>query len=189
MGKKSLLSSQPPPFYASISCHISVHYYARNKLKFSIHYYVWKRLAKGQSSKRIIRLCFFAFCVSFAVNLVTTRSTFQPAQHGGFVEPGAGAAQPRESCFRPNLLAVSLPSPAFITYRPVEETKKMTSYKRLMYKQFVLCRALYGDAILVHQRCNDMAAGNQQKHLEFTFSMIALSFHSRTSIRTHKHIF
>ena len=61
MGKKSLLSSQPPPFYASISCHISVHYYARNKLKFSIHYYVWKRLAKGQSSKRIIRLCFLPF--------------------------------------------------------------------------------------------------------------------------------
>ena len=75
-GKKASLSSQPPPFYASISCHISVHYYGRNKLKFSIHYYVWKRLAKGQSSKRIIRLCFFAFCVSFAVNLVTTRSTF-----------------------------------------------------------------------------------------------------------------
>ena len=97
MGKKSLLSSQPPPFYASISCHISVHYYGRNKLKISIHYYAWKRLAKGQSSKRIIRLCFFAFCVSFAVNLVTTRSTFQPAQHGSFVEPGAGAAQPRNS--------------------------------------------------------------------------------------------
>ena len=33
-----------------------------------------------------------------------------------------------------------------------------------------------------------MAAGNQQKHLEFTFSVKALSFHSRTSIRAHKHI-
>ena len=50
--------------------------------------------------------------------------------------------------------------------RPVEETKKMKCYKRLIYKQFVqvsgthflsyltkrfthLCRALYGDAILV----------------------------------------
>ena len=33
-----------------------------------------------------------------------------------------------------------------------------------------------------------MAAGNQQKHLEFTFSIEALSFHSRTSIRTHKYI-
>ena len=32
-----------------------------------------------------------------------------------------------------------------------------------------------------------MAAGNQQKHLEFTFSIKALSFHSRTSIRAHKH--
>ena len=32
-----------------------------------------------------------------------------------------------------------------------------------------------------------MAAGNQRKHLEFTFSIKALSFHSRTSIRAHKH--
>ena len=30
--------------------------------------------------------------------------------------------------------------------------------------------------------CTNMAAGNQQKHLEFTFSINALSFHSRTSI-------
>ena len=55
--------------------------------------------------------------------------------------------------------------------RPVEEAKKMTCYKRLMYKEFVqvsglcgpqllsylpkrfthLCRALYGDAILVYR--------------------------------------
>ena len=54
----------------------------------------------------------------------------------------------------------------------MEEAKKMTSYKRLIYKQFIqvsglcdpqflmsylpkrftrLCRALYGDAILVHR--------------------------------------
>ena len=33
-----------------------------------------------------------------------------------------------------------------------------------------------------------MAAGNQQKHLEYTFSIKALSLHSRTSIRAHKHI-
>ena len=79
-------------------------------------------------------------------------------------------------------------------------------YKRLIYKQFVhvsglcapqflsylpkrfthLCRALYGDAILVYRF---LAAGNQQKHLEFTFFIKALSFHSRTSIRAHKHIF
>ena len=56
-----------------------------------------------------------------------------------------------------------------------------------------LCRALYADAILVHIAipfwCTNMAAGNQQKHLEFIFSIKALSFHSRTSIRTHKHIF
>ena len=56
-----------------------------------------------------------------------------------------------------------------------------------------LCRALYGDVILVHIPipfcCTNMAAGNQQNHLEFIFSIKALSFHSRTSIRTHKHIF
>ena len=33
-----------------------------------------------------------------------------------------------------------------------------------------------------------MAAGNQQKHLEFTFSIKALSFHWETSIRAHKHV-
>ena len=37
--------------------------------------------------------------------------------------------------------------------------------------------------------CTNMAAGNQQIHLEFTFSIKALSFHSRTSIGAHKHIF
>ena len=35
----------------------------------------------------------------------------------------------------------------------------------------------------------NMAAGNQQKHLEFTFSIKALPFHLRASIRVHKHIF
>ena len=35
------------------------------------------------------------------------------------------------------------------------------------------CRGLYGDAIFVY---TNMAAGNQQKHLEFTFSIKALSF-------------
>ena len=34
-----------------------------------------------------------------------------------------------------------------------------------------------------------MAAGNQWKQVEFTFSIKALSFHSRTSMRAHKHIF
>ena len=72
----------------------------------------------------------------------------------------------------------------------MEEAKKMKCYKRLIYKQFVPvsglcdpqfpsylpkrfthpCRALYGDW------CTNMAAGNQQKHLEFTFSIVALFF-------------
>ena len=91
----------------------------------------------------------------------------------------------------------------------MEEGKKMKCYKRLRYQQFFkvsglcgrqflsywpkrfmhLCRALYGDAILVYRFEAQMAAGNQQKHVEFTFSIKALSFHSRTSMRAHKHIF
>ena len=33
-----------------------------------------------------------------------------------------------------------------------------------------------------------VVVGNQQKHLEFAFSINALPFHSRASIRVHKHI-
>ena len=81
--------------------------------------------------------------------------------------------------------------------RPVEEAKSNSQAfvaHSFTPKRFThLCRALYGDAILVHIAipfwCTNMAAGNQQKHLEFIFSIKALSFHSRTSIRTHKHIF
>ena len=35
----------------------------------------------------------------------------------------------------------------------------------------------------------NMAAGNPQKRLGFTFSTKALPFHSRASIRAHKHVF
>ena len=45
-----------------------------------------------------------------------------------------------------------------------------------------LCRAMNGDAISV----DSLAAGNQQKHLEFTFSIKALPFHSSASIRVQK---
>ena len=45
-----------------------------------------------------------------------------------------------------------------------------------------LCRALYGDAISV----DSLAAGSQQKHLQFTFSIKALPFHSSASIRVQK---
>ena len=89
----------------------------------------------------------------------------------------------------------------------MEKAKKC--YKRLIYKQFVqdsglcgpqflsyfpkrfthLCTALNGDAILVSRfDAPIIAAGNHQKHLEFTFSIKALSFHPNTSIRAHKHI-
>ena len=81
--------------------------------------------------------------------------------------------------------------------RPVEEAKSNSQAfvaHSFTPKRFThLCRALYADVILVHIAipfwCTNMAAGNQQKHLEFIFSIKALSFHSRTSIRTHKHIF
>ena len=54
-----------------------------------------------------------------------------------------------------------------------------------------LCRALYGDAmhICVQFWYRNMAARNQQNHLEFTFSIRAISFHSRAGISAHKHIF
>ena len=85
----------------------------------------------------------------------------------------------------------------------------MKCYKRLIYKQFVqvsgLCDSvseLFTETFHVPLQsfvwrrhtgapfwCTNMAAGNQQKHLEFTFSIKALSFHSRTSIRAHKHFF
>ena len=44
-------------------------------------------------------------------------------------------------------------------------------------------------SVLWEIRKESMAAGNQQKHLEFPFSLKAPSFHSRTSMRAHKHIF
>ena len=89
--------------------------------------------------------------------------------------------------------------------RTVEEAKKMKYYKRLKYKRFVqvsslfgpqvlsylpkrfthLCRALYGDAILVYQ----YGRRKSTKAYGVNFAVKALSFYSRTRIRAHKHIF
>ena len=71
----------------------------------------------------------------------------------------------------------------------------MKCYKRLIYKQFVqvsmnlwsTVSELFAETFHVPWSTN-MAAGNQQKHLEFTFSIKAPSFHSRASIRVHKRI-
>ena len=59
----------------------------------------------------------------------------------------------------------------------MEEVKEMKCYKRLKYKRFVqvsglcdLCRALWRRHIGVPFWSTNMAAGNQQKRLEFTFS-------------------
>ena len=86
-----------------------------------------------------------------------------------------------------------------------KEAKKMKCYKRLMYKQFVQVSGLcgpqflsylpkrftfqYGDAILVDVLVHQYGRRKSTKHLDFTFSTKALSFHSRTRIRAHKHIF
>ena len=98
-----------------------------------------------------------------------------------------------------------------INWKPSSgRSQQMKYYKRLIYKQFAqvsglcgplflsylpkrfthLCRALYGDATLVH-RFGPPIYGRRKstKHLKFTFPIKALSFHSRTSIRAHKHIF
>ena len=92
----------------------------------------------------------------------------------------------------------------------MKEAKKMVCYKRLIFKQFVqvsgffglqflsylpkrfthLCRALYGDALLVHSFGAPIWPPKiNKKHLELTCSLKAPSFHSRTSLRAHKHIF
>ena len=91
----------------------------------------------------------------------------------------------------------------------MEEAKRRTCYKRLIYKQFVqvsglcdrqflsylpkcfshLCRAFYGDVILVNTVLAHQYGRRQQKHLALTFSIKAFSSHSRTGIRAHKHIF
>ena len=97
-----------------------------------------------------------------------------------------------------------------IVNRPVEEAKKMKCYKRLMYKQFVQVsgpcgpqflsylprhfthhfRALYGDAIFVYCFGIQIWPPGINKNIwRSLFSTKALSFHSRASIRAHKHIF
>ena len=95
-------------------------------------------------------------------------------------------------CF-PNNRSFSLSRNKKINWKPSSGRSEVKCYKRLIYKQFVQVSGLCGDAILVHRFgvpfwCTNMAAGNQQKNLEFTFSIKALSFHSRTSIRAHEHI-
>ena len=92
----------------------------------------------------------------------------------------------------------------------MEEAKKMKCYKRLTYKKFVQVSGLSGPLvselfaetfyaplqsfvwrrhIVVPFWCTNIAARNQQKHLEITFPKKALSFLSRTSICVHEHIF
>ena len=97
--------------------------------------------------------------------------------------------------------------------RPVKGAKKTKCYKRLIYKQFFQVSGLYGPQFLSYlpkrftHLCSfvwrlhicvefwytNMAAGNQQNHLEFTFSTKALFFtralayvHINTSCITRK---
>ena len=97
-----------------------------------------------------------------------------------------------------------------IVNRPVEKAKKMKCCKRLIYKQFVKVsgpcgpqflsylprhfthhfRALYGDAIFVYCFGTQIWPPEINKNIwRSLFSIKALSFHSRASIRAHKHIF
>ena len=89
----------------------------------------------------------------------------------------------------------------------MEEDKKMKCYKRLLSKQFSRSQVFVAHSLFVKTLhaplysflwrghigvqfwCTNMAAGNQQKYLEFLFSIKALSFHSRTRIRAHKNTF
>ena len=91
----------------------------------------------------------------------------------------------------------------------MEEAKKMKCYKRLIYKQFVqvsglcgpqflsylpkrfthLCRALYGDAILVHRFGAPIWPPEINKNIWSSFFLWKLFFHSRNRIRSYKHIF
>ena len=97
----------------------------------------------------------------------------------------------------------------------MEEAKKMKCYKRLIYKQFVQIAGLncgaqflsYLPKRLTHlciaftptfvwRRHNGgqfwstkMAAGNQQKHLEFTFSIKLFLFTRELTDVSIKHIF
>ena len=124
-----------------------------------------------------------------------------------WAEDGSESRKTLLGCYRHSRSFSLSRNKKYIGNRPVQEAKKMKCYKRLMYKQFVqvsgLCcpqsylskrfthlyRALYGHAILEYRFDANMAAGTLQKHLEITFSIKALSFHSRNSIGTHKHIF
>ena len=60
----------------------------------------------------------------------------------------------------------------------MEEAEKIKCYKRLIYKKLSKSQVYVAHSYR-----------NQQKHLEFTFSIKTLSFHSRASKRAHKHIF
>ena len=80
----------------------------------------------------------------------------------------------------------------------VEEAKKMKCYKRLMLRfLWPTVSELFARNIsrTFVELCMEtlywwnMAAGNPQKRLGFTFPIKALPFHSRASIRAHKHIF
>ena len=106
-------------------------------------------------------------------------------------------------CF-PNNRSFSLSRTKKINWKPSSGTSEVKYYKRLIYKQFVqvsglcgpqflsyltkrfthLCRALYGDAILVHRFGAPITKIAKKSGVHF--SIKALSFHSRTSICARK---
>ena len=62
------------------------------------------------------------------------------------------------------------------------------SQVHVVYTFWVICRNISRTIIELCMKTPYLCA-NQQKHLEITFSIKALSFHSRASIRAYKHIF
>ena len=60
-------------------------------------------------------------------------------------------------------------------------------FTHLYNKSFVWRRHIRGQKLSTNDQ--SMAAGNQQKRLEVTFSIKALCFRSRAGIRAHKHVF
>ena len=62
------------------------------------------------------------------------------------------------------------------------------SQVHVVYTFWVICRNISRTIIELCMETPYLCT-NQQKHLEITFSIKALSFHSRASIRAYKHIF
>ena len=69
------------------------------------------------------------------------------------------------------------------------QVKGKSFYRKTELQMFVLISGGHIGGQKLSTNDQSMAAGNQQKHLEVTFSIKALCFHSRAGISAHKHVF